>query len=118
MRDYTGIGGNCRLGMLSLNDGNNQNISGRSEAIPFPNGPDYGLILHPIYLRETSGGHLRGTLPGIFWVHQNQPYGHLTKIDNVIGYEDRKILYVTVSSYSSEANSCGFCFDITGPWRP
>lgn len=118
MRDYTGIGGNCRLGMLSLNDGNNQNISGRSGAIPFPNGPDYGLILHPIYLRETSGGHLRGTLPGMFWVHQNQPYGHLTKIDNVIGYEDRKFLYVTVSSYSSEANSCGFCFDITGPWRP
>ena len=118
MRDYTGIGGNCRLGMLSLNDGNNQNISGRSGAIPFPNGPDYGLILHPIYLRETSGGHLRGTLPGMFWVHQNQPYGHLTMIDNVIGYEDRKFLYVTVSSYSSEANSCGFCFDITGPWRP
>lgn len=118
MRDYTGIGGNCRLGMLSLNDGNNQNISGRSGAIPFPNGPDYGLILHPIYLRETSGGHLRGTLPGMLWVHQNQPYGHLTMIDNVIGYEDRKFLYVTVSSYSSEANSCGFCFDITGPWRP
>ena len=117
MRDYTGIGGNVRLGMLSLNDQNGQNISGRSAAIPFPNGPDYGLILHPIYLRE-SGGHLRGTLPGMFWVHQNQPYGHLTKIDNVIGYEYRKFLYVTIASYSSEGNSCGFCFDITGPWRP
>jgi hypothetical protein len=118
MRDYTGIGGNQRIGMFSLNDGNNQNISGRSGAIPFPNGPDYGLILHPIYLREASGGHLRGTLPGMFWVHQNQPYDHLTKIDNVIGYEDRKFLYVTIASYSNEANSCGFCFDITGPWRP
>jgi hypothetical protein len=117
MRDYTQIGGNERLGMLSLNDQNAQSISGRTGAIPFPNGPDYGLILHPIYLRE-SGGHLRGTLPGMFWVHQNQPYGHLTMIDNVIGYEDRKFLYVTISSYSSETNSCGFCFDITGPWRP
>lgn len=117
MRDYTQIGGNERLGMLSLNDQNAQSISGRTGAIPFPNGPDYGLILHPIYLRESSG-HLRGTLPGMFWVHQNQPYGHLTMIDNVIGYEDRKFLYVTISSYSSETNSCGFCFDITGPWRP
>ena len=117
MRDYTQLGGNVRLGMLSLNDQNAQSISGRTGAIPFPNGPDYGLILHPIYLRE-SGGHLRGVLPGMLWVHQNQPYGHLTMIDNVIGYEDRKFLYVTISSYSSETNSCGFCFDITGPWRP
>ncbi|KAF7599465.1 MAG: hypothetical protein CGU28_05320 [Candidatus Dactylopiibacterium carminicum] len=115
LRDYTGIGGNVRIGMLSLNDQNGQNVSGRSAAIPFPNGPDYGLIIHPIYLRE-SGGHLRGTLPGIFWVHQNQPYGHLTKIDNVIGYEDRKFLYVTVD-YGSEGNTSGFMFDITGPWR-
>lgn len=118
MRDYTQIGGNCRLGMLSLNDGNNQNVSGRSGAIPWPNGPDYGLIIHPIYLRESSvGGHLRGTLPGMFWVHQNQPYGHLQLIDHVIGYEDRKFLYVTMD-YESEGNTSGFMFDITGPWRP
>lgn len=117
MRDYTQLGGNVRLEMLSLNDQNAQSISGRTGAIPFPNGPDYGLILHPIYLRE-SGGHLRGVLPGMLWVHQNQPYGHLTMIDNVIGYEDRKFLYVTIASYSSEGNSCGFCFDITGQWRP
>ncbi len=116
MRDYTGIGGNQRIGMFSLNDGNNQNVSGRSGSIPFPNGPDYGLIIHPIYLRE-GGGHLRGTQPGMFWVHQNQPYGHLAMIDNVIGYEDRKFLYVTVD-YGSEGNTSGFMFDITGPWRP
>jgi hypothetical protein len=118
MRDYTQIGGNARLGMLSLNDGNNQNVSGRWGHIPFPNGPDYGLILHPIYLRETTGGHLRGVLPGMFWVHQNQPYPHLTVIDHVIGYEGRKFLMVTLSSYSSEVNTCGFAFEISGPWRP
>ena len=118
MRNYTQIGDNARLGMLSLNDGNNQNISGRTGNIPFPNGPDYGLILHPIYLRETdNGGHLRGVLPGIFWIHQNQPYAHLSVIDNVIGYEGRKFLIVTLN-YSSEGNTCGFAYDITGPWRP
>lgn len=115
MRDFTGIGSNVRLGLLSLNDGNHQNVSGRSNYIPFPNGPDYGLILHPVYLREASG-HLRGILPGVLWVHQNQPYGHLTLIENIIGYENRKLLYVTVD-HSHEGNTSGFCFDITGPWR-
>lgn len=119
IRNYTQIGEPTKLGMLSLNDGNASNISGRSSNIPFPNGPDYGLILHPIYLRETdSGGHLRGVLPGIYWIHQNQPYSHLTLIDNVIGYEGRKFLIVTISSYGGEGNTCSFAYDITGPWRP
>jgi hypothetical protein len=104
--------------MMSLNDGNGQSISNRSGFIPFPNGPDYSLILHPIYLRETSvGGHLRGVLPGMFWIHQNQPYGHLSMIDNIIGYEGKKFLIVTMD-YSSEGNTSGFAYDITGPWRP
>jgi len=118
LRNHTQIGDQCRLGMLSLNDGNGQNISGRSGNIPFPNGPDYSLILHPISLRETSGGHLRGVLPGLYWLHQNQPYDHLSLIDNVLGYPGRKFLIVTLSSYSSEVNTCGFAFDLTGPWRP
>lgn len=117
LRNYTQIGQNVRLGMFSLNDGNNQNVSGRSGNIPFPNGPDYGLLLHPIYLREASGGHLRGTLPGVFWVHQNQPYPHLSMIDHVIGYEDRTFLIVTMD-YAHEGNTSSFAFDITGPWRP
>ena len=104
--------------MLSLNDGNSQSISNRSGFIPFPNGPDYSLILHPIYLRESAvGGHLRGVLPGMLWIHQNQPYGHLSMIDNVIGYEGKKFLIVTMD-YSSEGNTSGFAYDITGPWRP
>jgi hypothetical protein len=116
MRDYTQVGGNARLGLFSLNDGNNQNVSGRSGSIPFPNGPDYGLILHPIYLRESTG-HLRGMLPGMYWIHQNQPYAHLTLIDQVLGYPGRKFLIVTLD-YAHEGNTSGFAFDITGPWRP
>ena len=116
MRDYTQVGGNARLGLFSLNDGNNQNISGRSGSIPFPNGPDYGLILHPIYLRETTG-HMRGMLPGMYWIHQNQPYEHMTLIDQVLGYPGRKFLIVTLD-YAHEGNTSGFAFDITGPWRP
>jgi len=116
IRNYTQIGDHCRLGMLSLNDGNNQNISNRSGAIPFQNGPDYSLILHPIYLRETTG-HMRGMLPGMYWIHQNQPYEHMTLIDQVLGYPGRKFLIVTLD-YAHEGNTSGFAFDITGPWRP
>lgn len=115
MRDYTHVGGNVRLGLFSLNCGNNQTVSGRSANIPFPNGPDYGLIIHPIYLRE-SAGHLRGVLPGVFWIHQNQPYPHLTTLENVIGYPGRKFLIVTID-FSHEGNVSAFAFDITGPWR-
>lgn len=52
LRNYTQVGYDIRLGMFSLNDGNAQNISGRSANIPFPNGPDYGLIvsLQPSHL--------------------------------------------------------------------
>lgn len=118
IRNYSQLGDNCRLGMLSLNDGNDQNISGRSASIPFPNGPDYSLLLHPIYLRESSGGgHLRGTLPGMFWIHQNQPFAHLSVIDGVMGYPDRKFVMVTMDRVG-EGNTAGFAFDITGPWRP
>ena len=119
IRNFSQLGDHCRLGMLSLNDGNGQTFSNRSANIPFPNGPDYSLILHPIYLRESAvGGHLRGVLPGMLWIHQNQPYGHLSMIDNVIGYAGKKFLIVTLTSYGGEVNSCGFAFDITGPWRP
>lgn len=119
IRNFSQLGDHCRLGMLSLNDGNGQTYSNRSTHIPFPNGPDYSLILHPIYLRESAvGGHLRGVLPGMLWIHQNQPYGHLSMIDNVIGYTGKKFLIVTLTSYGGEVNSCGFAFDITGPWRP
>lgn len=117
LRNYTQVGDNVRLGMLALNDGNGQNISNRSANIPFPNGPDYSLILHPIYLREAVGGHLRGVLPGQYWIHQNQPYSHLSVIENVLGYEGRKFLVVTMD-YGGEGNTSGFAYDLTGPWRP
>lgn len=117
LRNHTQVGLPARLGLLSLNDGNAQSISGRSTYIPFPNGPDYGLILHPIYLRETAdGGHLRGVLPGVYWVHQSQPLQHLTVIDSIPGYPGRKFLIVTLA-YSSEGNTSSFAFDMTGPWR-
>ena len=43
--------------------------------------------------------------------------GHLSMIDNVIGYEGKKFLIVTMD-YSSEGNTSGFAYDSTGPWRP
>lgn len=117
LRGYTQLGAPAKAGMLALNDGNSQSISGKSNFIPFPNGPDYSLILHPVYLRETNdGGHLRGVLPGVYWVHQVSPFPHLTVIDSVPGYPGRKFMILTLA-YGSEGNVSSFAFDITGPWR-
>lgn len=116
MRNFTQVGDNCRLGPLSLNDGNAQSLSNRSAYFNFPNGPDYSLILHPVYLKETVSLSLRGILPGIYWIHQNQPYPHLSVIGGVTGFPNQKFLIVTYA-WGSEGNVTGCAFDLTGPWR-
>lgn len=115
MRDHMQVGGNVRVGYLGLNTNNAQQITGYSTSVPWPNGPDYGLILHPVYLRQESPGHLRGKLPGIFWVHNDSPLADLNVLTGVVGYEGRKFLIVC-NSYSTAGNVARYAFDITGPW--
>jgi hypothetical protein len=83
--------------------------------VPWPNGPDYGLILHPVYLRHESPGHLRGKMPGIFWVHNDQPLSDLAVVSGVLGYAGRKFLMVC-SGVDSSGQVARYAFDITGPW--
>ncbi|WP_296480874.1 hypothetical protein [Rhodoferax sp.] len=116
MRDHLQVGGNARAGFLGLNTNNAEQISGYRTGVPWPNGPDYGLILHPTYLRQESGGHLRGKMPGIFWVHNEQPLVDLAVVSNVTGYAGRKFLMVN-SAVDYFGNVARFAFDITGPWR-
>jgi hypothetical protein len=115
MRDHLQVGNYIRAGFLALNTNNAQQITGYSTAIPWPNGPDYGLILHPVYLRHESPGHLRGKMPGIFWVHNDSPMADLNIVSGVTGYPGRKFLIVT-SGYSTAGNVARYAFDITGPW--
>jgi len=115
MRDHLQVGNYIRAGFLALNTNNGQQITGYSTSVPWPNGPDYGLILHPVYLRHESPGHLRGKMPGIFWVHNDSPMADLNIVSGVTGYPGRKFLIV-MSGYSSAGNVARYAFDITGPW--
>lgn len=116
LRSFTQIGDPVRVGLFSLNDANTEVYSGYSSYFPYPNGPDYSAILHPVYLREPTGGHMRGIASGLFWMHQTNPFQHLTVLSDVIGYPGRKFLVVTVERYTG-GNTAAFAFDITGPWR-
>lgn len=115
MRDHLQVGNYIRAGFLALNTNNGQQITGYSTSVPWPNGPDYGLILHPVYLRHESPGHLRGKMPGIFWVHNDSPMADLNIVSGVTGYPGRKFLIV-MSGYSTAGNVARYAFDITGPW--
>ncbi|MGY8903708.1 MAG: hypothetical protein ACKVIH_04075 [Burkholderiales bacterium] len=117
MRNYTQLGNPIRAGFFALQTHNAQNVSGRIDSITFPNGPNFSLLLHPTYIREELGAHIRGVMPGLMWVHHSgSPYSDLTVVDNVAGWPGRKFLIVAVS-YSSEGNTARIAFDITGPWR-
>jgi hypothetical protein len=116
MRSYLQIGNNVSPSFTSLNTNNGQTTSGYSTGISWPNGPDYSMILHPTLLRETS--HLRGKMPGMFWVHNDSPsFNHLDTITGVAGYPGRTFVLIKVAHGVSGSNYTGtLAFDITGPW--
>lgn len=115
MRDHTLLGGNQRVGLTSLNTNNGQTISGRATGIPFPNPVDYSLILHPTYLMQEGSKGLRGKMPGLMWVHNDNPLQDLDMVENVVGYAGRKFLMVKMN-YSNEGAASTMAVDITGPW--
>ena len=116
MRSYLQIGNNVNPSFTSLNTNNGQTTSGYSTGISWPNGPDYSMILHPTLLRESS--HLRGRMPGMFWVHNDSPsFNHLDTITGVAGYPGRTFLLLKVAHGVSGGNyTATLAYDITGPW--
>ena len=118
MRDYTQVGNPVRAGFFTLNPTNAQMVSGRSPYVPFPNGPDFSLQLWLVWIREESG-HVRGQLPGYFFLPHNFPYNDMTVVENVVNYTGRKFLLLNGAYMfdSGNVNSSRFAVDITGPWR-
>ena len=117
MRDFTQVGANVRAGFCTLNTNNNtQSVSGFATGIPWPNGPDYSLILHPTLLKQENG-HLRGKLPGMMWVHNNSPsFNHLDVISDVVGYPGARFLLVKTTNANFYQDIAMLAFDISGPW--
>jgi hypothetical protein len=115
LKDYTGLGSCVNASNLTLHTVAN-GTSGYNMGVPYPNGPDFSLQLHPIYVRQEQG-HLRGTLPGAFAVLHNEGGlpSHGSVISNVVGYTGRKFVLL---SFSGNGGWTGrMAFDITGSWR-
>lgn len=118
MRDDTQVGGNVLASFVSLGTIGSQVISGGSTGVPWPNRPDYSLLLHPVYLQQQDGN-LRGKMPGVMFIHNNNPYSDLAVVENVQGYPGRKFLLVDVGGATSSSGNYAqarLAFDITGPW--
>lgn len=118
MRNHTQVGNYIRLSFASLGTIAGPSVSGYSTGVPWPNGPDYSLVLHPVYLQEETAGHLRGKMPGLMWVHNNSPMSDMAVVANVTGYPGQKFLLVD-TAYGFSGNSVGtarMAFNITGPW--
>lgn len=117
MRDYLQLGDPVRAGFASLNTNNGQTISGLTTGVPWPNGPDYSLLLHPVYLKQENT-HVRGRVPGLFWVHNDKPLGDLNIITGVAGYPGRTFMLVDLAYSAGGVRQVGsrVAFDITGPW--
>ncbi len=117
MADHTQIGNPVRAGFASLNTNNAATVSGQNTGINWPNGPDYSLILHPVYLRQENG-HLRGRMPGMMHIFNNSPtFETGNTITAVSGYSGKTFLLVKVHSTEGGSTSTAMlAFDVTGPW--
>jgi hypothetical protein len=120
MRGWQQIGNPTRLAIFSLNTTNGTVQSGSTAQAPFPNNPDMGTIVHPVYIREESPSNLRGVLPGAYWALQSNAHLHRTILDNLVGLPNRALVYLSgIQNYnvSDGSGQNGIWFDITGPWQ-
>ena len=108
LRDYTGAGNTHeQCGLFSLNVGNNQQVSGRSENIPFPNKPDNSVVLHDIYVKTDNG--IRGTLPVIKWINNRWLLSSKTILNKQAGR-----YLVLGANYHDEGMTSFFAFELRG----
>lgn len=108
LRDYTGIGNThepCSL--FSLNVGNNQQVSGRSESLPFPNTTNNSVILHDTYAKTVNG--IRGTLPIIKWINNRWLLPNKSVLSKQQG-----VYLVLGANYNNEGMTSFFAFELGG----
>lgn len=116
LKDYTQIGGAMGFRPTSLNPSSNTHdvYSGYNMGLPWPNGPDYSLVLSPVHIVQNND-HIRGKFPGFMYVLNNNPLNDLAVVSNVNGYPGRDFLLVDALSLNNTYRGVA-AFDITGPW--
>jgi hypothetical protein len=118
MKDYTQFGANISASFATVNPDNSTFISGRTPMVPFPNGPDFSILLFPVLLREVVQKHIRGEMPGLYFIPQDRPYSDGVIVDNIPGYAGKKVILLSGAANGEQSlNSTRFGLDITGPWR-
>lgn len=119
-RDYTGLGGPVSVGHLAYFSVADNVPSGAHSVIPYPNPPDYGMLLCRMFVREGVSGAVRGDVPGILYAPMNMLNRFcpdaatpvfLTDIPDLPG----RIVVAVPIGYFGSTYGVAF-FDITGPW--
>lgn len=76
-RSYTQTGTSLLVGKHTDTAKNVQTTVMGNAGMTYPNGPDGGLYLAPLWVHEISGTHARGTIPGLWCPMHNKPLQHL-----------------------------------------
>ena len=117
MTDYFQVGApvGADWSTLQVKQNSGTLYSGYDSDVPFPNGPNWGLLMFPAWIRQKTN-HMRGKAPGLMACLNPQTLGDKYVVSNVTEYPGRKFLlvWVAVTNYTY-SGSVGF--DITGPWH-
>lgn len=118
MRDATQLGGHVAVSFASLQTNGITVInSGYATGVSWPNPAGQSLILHPITIMH--GTTIRGTLPGIYAIHNDLNRGLLprTIIEGVDDYPDKKFLIMSYGAPTQLAYEYyTVAVDLLGPW--
>ena len=118
-RGYSGIGGAVGLTHQAVMAAN-QAYSGSSNLMAstyaFPNGPDNGLFVGPVFLYSENG--IRGRLPGALFCPQSATgsFSNGTQVAGTGDYAGRTLEAVRVGQ-TTGADAGVLFVDLTGAWR-
>jgi hypothetical protein len=115
----TAIGCSSHTGRTNENWANAIGVA--TSGMPYPNGPDAGLWVGPLFLIDHTGTtfNIRGRFPG-FYAHQHTtvPQANYELTTGIVGLSGATLMAVYIGHNTSNgAGSTGMIhFDITGPW--
>lgn len=113
LRSYTQLGLPVRWMIASPLGLGERMVSGKGP-IAYPNGPDNGLWTMPIRVVE-EGMHVRGELPGLYWLPQYKPVADGAQWQQVVNGSTRTMMAVAVA-WNGDAQGAFVAIDLTGPW--
>lgn len=114
LADYLQVGVPIRMGFCTLNVNNSILDSGYTTAISWPNGPNWGLMLFPTWIRQENG-HIRGKAPGLMYCLNPHTLGDKYIASNMAEFPGKKVMLVNLDRQDNTLCSVGV--DITGPWH-